>query len=98
MGQVETFLTHVLKYEKIIMDTNIVIYFLEGVQEYREYLQPLFEKAERNQLKIILSVITEAELLVKPYRDNNIEAVKAVRMLIDDFPNIQVIPVSGRLQ
>lgn len=97
MGQVETFLTHVLKHEKIIMDTNIVIYFLEGVQEYCEYLQPLFEKAERNQLKIILSVITEAELLVKPYRDNNIEAVKAVRMLIDDFPNIQVIPVSREI-
>jgi predicted nucleic acid-binding protein len=94
MGQVDEFLNQVLKYQKIILDTNVVIYFLEGIPEYCMYLQPLFEKVEHGQLKVVLSVITEAELLVKPYREKNIEAVEAVRILIDEFPNIEVVTVS----
>ncbi|MCL6479182.1 MAG: PIN domain-containing protein [Peptococcaceae bacterium] len=97
MGPVDKFIDRVTAFKTIILDTNAVIYFLEGIPEYCEFLMPLFEKAENNQLKIILSVITEAELLVKPYRENDVEAIKAIRMLIEDFPNIEVVPVTREI-
>lgn len=97
MGPVDKFIKRIMDFKTIILDTNAVIYYLEGIPEYCEFLEPLFEKAENNQLKIKLSVITEAELLVKPYRENNIEVIKAVKTLIEEFPNIEVVPVTREI-
>ncbi|BAF60741.1 MAG: PIN domain-containing protein [Pelotomaculum sp.] len=97
MAQVEQFLKEISQYRSATLDTNAVIYFLDGTAGFIDLLEPLFELVEQGQMKLNLSVITEAELLVKPYRENNKEVIKAVQFLAEDFPNIEVIPVTRRI-
>lgn len=97
MAQVDQFLKEISQYRSATLDTNAVIHFLDGTPEYISLLEPLFEIVENGQIKVNLSVITEAELLVKPYRENNVKAVKDVQLLTEDFPNIEVIPVTRKI-
>ncbi|HOV79016.1 MAG TPA: PIN domain-containing protein [Bacillota bacterium] len=94
MARVEQFLNEISQYRSATLDTNAVIYFLDSTSGFIDLLEPLFESVEQGQMKLNLSVITEAELLVKPYRENNAEAIKAIQFLTDDFPNIEIIPVT----
>ncbi len=89
MAQVEQFLKEISQYRSATLDTNAVIYFLDGTAGFIDLLEPLFELVEQGQMKLNLSVITEAELLVKPYRENNKEVIKAVQFLAEDFPNAE---------
>jgi len=45
---------------------------------------------EQDRLKITLSVISEAELLVKPYREKNSTAIEAVSFFLEEFPNLKI--------
>jgi len=94
MAQVEQFLKEISQYRSATLDTNAVIYFLDSTAGFTELLEPLFELVEKGRMKLNLSVITEAELLVKPYRENNIKVIKAIQFLVEEFPNIEVIPVT----
>lgn len=83
MAKVETFVKEISAYQNIMLDTNAIIYFLDGTPNLFDLMSVLFEMVEHNRLKVTLSVITEAELLVKPYRDNNTAAIEAVNFFLE---------------
>ncbi len=97
MARVEQFIADISTYNNLMLDTNTIIYFLDGVSEFVDLLAPLFEMIELGQIKANVSVISEAELLVKPYRDNIQDALEVIKFFLDEFPNLKVIPVSREI-
>lgn len=97
MARVEQFVADISTYNNLMLDTNTIIYFLDGVSDFVDLLAPLFEMIELGQIKANVSVISEAELLVKPYRDNIQDALEVIKFFLDEFPNLKVIPVSREI-
>ncbi|MDD4562742.1 MAG: PIN domain-containing protein, partial [Syntrophomonadaceae bacterium] len=97
MARVEQFVADISTYNNLMLDTNTIIYFLDGVSDFADLLAPLFEMIELGQIKANVSVISEAELLVKPYRDNIQDALEVIKFFLDEFPNLKVISVSREI-
>ncbi len=97
MARVDEFINEISGHQNLMLDTNAIIYFLDGTPSFVDLLIPLFELLEQSRLKACLSVITEAELLVKPYREKNSAAIEAVNFFLDEFPNLKIIPVTREI-
>ncbi len=69
----------ILAAEKIYVDTNIIIYFVEGNQEYQDIAAELFEYTVGNGIPLITSEITVAECLMGAYKIRNETLVQAYR-------------------
>ena len=63
----------------LLLDTNVLIYFLGGEQPFFDELVPVFRRVQAGEAHAVISVITEAELLVRPERDDNAMAQAANR-------------------
>ncbi len=50
-------------------DTNALIYLVDRVSPYYEWLDPLFLSVQSGELEALFSVITEAEVRVGPLRE-----------------------------
>ncbi|HEX5369865.1 MAG TPA: PIN domain-containing protein [Dehalococcoidia bacterium] len=79
-----------------MLDTNTLIYFLDGEEPYFGVLVPVFRRIQEGTLRVIVSVITEAELLVRPERDANEEARERIADLLSE-DGIEVVPVERRI-
>lgn len=54
------------------------------MEPYFSLLLPLFQRVQKGEAAFIVSAITEAELLVRPYRDGNAAAVERVGDLLSE--------------
>jgi len=90
MAKVEEFVKKISAHQNIMLDTNAIIYFLDGTPDLFDLMRALFELVEQDRLKITLSVISEAELLVKPYREKNSTAIEEVSFFLEEFPNLKI--------
>jgi predicted nucleic acid-binding protein len=61
-------LIEVLPDGPVAIDTAVVIYFAERNEEYIDVVRPLFEAADRGEVRLITSAITLLEVLVVPCR------------------------------
>jgi predicted nucleic acid-binding protein len=77
--------------DQLLLDTCAFIYFLDGEEPYYSVLLPIFRRVQSGELAVIVSAITEAELLVKPERDRN----EAARERIEDLLSENGIYVVG---
>jgi predicted nucleic acid-binding protein len=55
--------------ERLAFDTNAVIYLLDRIDPYFPMLASLFQDVEAGEKEAVVSVITEAETLIRPLRD-----------------------------
>lgn len=97
MASLEKFIDTVSAKQNLMLDTNAVIYFLDCTPPFADLLMPLFELIENGRIKACLSVITESELLVKPYREKNAAAIETINFFLNEFPNLKTIPVSREI-
>jgi predicted nucleic acid-binding protein len=77
------------------LDTSAFIYFLTGREPYLTLLLPLFKRVQQGQTNIVVSTVTEAEMLVRHYRDDNSEGIERVEDLLSEA-GITVLPVDRR--
>jgi len=76
-----------------MIDTNVVIYFLEGNEVWGDFSKEVFSIIEKGVAEGFISVITVAEVLVKPMKlGNNLLIDKIIRFL-DTFPNLRVVAI-----
>ena len=61
----------VIKGERIYLDTNIIIYAMEGYTEYASSLATLFAAIDEGKLSAVNSELTLAESLVQPMMNDN---------------------------
>lgn len=96
---VETFLFHGLpaQRQRIGLDTNVFIYFLEAHPRYGAWCASLFDLIERGQNAAVTSTITLLELLVQPYRDQRDELAQKIFALASTYPKLEWIPLTMNL-
>jgi predicted nucleic acid-binding protein len=81
---------------QLLLDTNALIYFLTGLEPYVEVLVPLFRRVQQGEASILVSVITEAELLVRPEREGNAAAVQRIGDLLSE-DGVYVVNMDRRI-
>jgi predicted nucleic acid-binding protein len=86
MGNVTKLLTQ-LAGQHVYIDTNLFIYFLEKNQKYYEVATEILKAAENRQFIGYTGDATVAEVLVKPYQEENLLLVANFKAFfaLDDF-------------
>lgn len=75
----------------------VFIYYLEDHPVYAPLVQPLFESLEKGSTKGITSVITLLEILVKPKRVGDREAVRDYLDFLTTYPHLTIVEVDLEL-
>lgn len=83
--------------QRIGLDTNVLIYFLEDHPRYGAWCASLFDLIERGQNTAVTSTITLLELLVQPYRDQKDELAQKVFALTSTYPKLEWMPLTMNL-
>ncbi len=78
----------------VSFDTNALIYFLDGTHPYAAWLDPVMRSIESGERAAVLSVISEAELLVKPVREADADLIRRLDSLFS-WPNVDLAPVTS---
>ena len=81
---------------RLCFDTNALIYFLNGVEPYAGIVEGFLREARDGFRRVVVSVVTELELLVQPIRRDLKEEVERVEALLS-APSLQVIPLDRAL-
>jgi predicted nucleic acid-binding protein len=85
------------EHERIGLDTNLFIYFLEDHPRYGSWCASIFDLIERGHNAAVTSTITQLELLVQPYRDQKEELAQKIFALVSSYPRIEWVPVTMSL-
>ena len=80
--------------ERIGLDTNLFIYFIENHPRYGSWCSSLFDLIERDHSPAVTSIVTMLELLVQPYRDQKEELAQKIFALVSSYPGIEWVPVT----
>lgn len=80
--------------ERMGLDTNVFIYFLEDHPRYGSWCASLFNRIERGHNPAVTSTVTLLELLVQPYRDQNEELAQKIFALTSTYPKLEWVPVT----
>jgi len=83
--------------QKIYIDANIVIYFLEGENENQERATALFRYAAENEIPLMTSEITIAECLYGVYRSGRDALKEDYTQLFYGVAPFHFIPVERRI-
>ena len=82
----------IAEYERVGLDTSPLIYALDAIEPYVGPARMLLTMAENGELQLFVSGISELELLVKPLRQDDRGALRKIRVLLNDFPNLHLVP------
>ncbi len=83
--------------QRIGLDTNVFIYFLEDHPRYGSWCASLFDRIERGHTPAVTSTVTLLELLVQPYREHKEELAQKIFALTTTYPALEWVPVSMTL-
>ena len=74
----------------VTLDTNCLIYYFENHPIYANPLEGLFTGIQNGEFQAILSVISILEILVKPKKDGNVFLQNRYKVLLFNFPNMDI--------
>lgn len=83
--------TRLVRHKKIALDTSLFIYQWEAHPVYSPLTDFVFASIERSDVVAVSSTITMSELLVHPYRDDDIARVNELFGDLSTFPNLDWI-------
>jgi predicted nucleic acid-binding protein len=84
----------VRKHRRIAIDTCAFIYQWEAHPRYSPLTHLMFSSLEEGEFVAVTSTITMTELLVHPYRDQDLQRVNELASLLSTYPNLQWIPAT----
>ena len=82
---------------KVYLDTNIVIYAIEGFADLAEQIQALLHALDDAQIVAVTSELTLAEALIKPLKDQNQPEQQAYKKFLTPTSVLQVVPISKEI-
>lgn len=85
------------KHRQIGLDSNILIYFIEGHSHYGRLTQRIFQSIESGQNTGVCSNLSLLEVLVEPYRKNNDELVNQFYSLLTTYPHLTWVSLSTEI-
>lgn len=78
----------------IAFDTSVLIYHLEGNSAYTAKTGIFLQAIQQGRCHGVLSEISLLELLVQPLRLNMPDVADEYELLLTNFPNLNLVPVS----
>lgn len=82
---------------KVYLDTNIVIYAIEGFADLAAQIQALLQALDDAQIVAVTSELTLAEALIKPLKDQNQPGQEAYQKFLTPTSALQVVPISREI-
>lgn len=82
---------------KVYLDTNIVIYAIEGFADLAKQIQALLLALDDAQIVAVTSELTLAEALIKPLKDQNQPEQQAYKKFLTPTSVLQVVPISKEI-
>ena len=82
------------RYRTIGIDTNVFIYVVEEHPVYLRFVEPVFQWLDKPQHLAITSTLTMLELLVKPYRDANIDLINRFYSVLSTHPRLHWVELT----
>jgi predicted nucleic acid-binding protein len=79
---------------RIYLDTNIVIYTVEGFAQYAAQIQALLDAMDAGEVSVVTSELTLAEVLVGPLKTQNLAIQQTYRSFLTSTATFVVPPVS----
>ena len=81
---------------KIALDTNVIIYFLEGIEPQANKVEKLLESFMKAENEGIISTISVAEVLTGFYVARDTKRAGKVRKLLNDLTlnSFKIVPVT----
>jgi hypothetical protein len=81
---------------KIALDTNILIYFLEGIEPQSSKVEQVLSRFMKAEDEGIISTITVAEVLTGFYIAGDVEKAAKVKKLLNDLTlnSFKIVPVT----
>lgn len=70
------------------LDSNILIYFIETNPHYHKLCQAVFESIEGGRNQGVCSTLSLLEILVQPYRQDDVERASEFYGLLTRYPNM----------
>jgi predicted nucleic acid-binding protein len=78
------------RFKKIGVDTNCFIYLFEENPKYEPICRQVFNLAGQGELDLVTSIITVAEVLVKPRSEGNRELEFIYNKVFQATPNLEI--------
>jgi predicted nucleic acid-binding protein len=78
----------------VYLDANVFVYFLEGYSPLSEVLGRMFAEIDGGRIQAVTSELTLAEVLVKPIRDANTNAIAQYEQILQPRSAFHIAPVS----
>lgn len=75
-------------HHKIGLDSNVLIYFIEGHPLYHRLTNGIFESIENGKNQGVCSTLSLLEVLVQPYRRDNDVIVNQFYALLTTYPHL----------
>ncbi len=98
MGEIERNCRELLgRYSVLGLDTMTFIYHFEENEDYLPFTKALFGLIEDGRIEGKTSVITRLEILVKPKEEGNELLADEYRLILENFPHLEVIPVDAKV-
>ncbi|MBI4482041.1 MAG: PIN domain-containing protein [Acidobacteria bacterium] len=86
------FVTDLKRFTKVGLDSSVLIYHLEDMGPYSDLVEAAFGAIAEGRPTAVLSTISVAELLVRPFADGQKDRVAAFERFVFSFPNLSLIP------
>jgi len=82
---------------RIYLDTNIIIYVVEGYDEYGHILLSLLDEMDSGAVTAVTSELTRAEVLVKPKQDHNNVLEHAYKTFLQARSMLEIVAISENI-
>lgn len=82
---------------KVYLDTNIVIYAIEGFADLANQIQALLQALDDAEIIAVTSELSLAEALIKPLKDQNQAEQQAYKKFLTPTSVLQVVPISKEI-
>ena len=79
------------------LDTTPLIYYTEANPTYIEVVDPFFKAVERGEFIVVTSIVTLLEVLVRPFRDGDLELAQKYRDFLFDSDNVSMRFLSQKI-
>ncbi|OQY52343.1 MAG: PIN domain nuclease [Candidatus Parabeggiatoa sp. nov. 2] len=83
-----------LQGQVIALDTAPLIYFLEEHPTYLPIIDPFFKKLDKGSIRVVTSVITLSEVLVKPLREGDTQLAQQYRDILLNIEGLTTVEIS----
>jgi predicted nucleic acid-binding protein len=82
------------KGDKVYLDANIFIYSVEEKQPYADKIKGIYHEIVRKNAIVITSDMTICEVLVKPFKVQNIFIANAFKTALTPHVYLNVVPIT----